>query len=242
MSAKPGDVWESPCGRMTLFCGRWQDVLAHVERVDAVITDPPYSERTHAGQRTGPSTRRPTINYQALAKDAAAKLASWASALSPWWVVVFSDHTASPWHLSAWEKLGWYTFAPVAYVKDVYAPRLSGDGPALGCEWVNIIRQRKRLPPDRAGHRPGWYDARGRYSCDAPAGIAGSKDVGAMQAIVKDYSRPGDLICDPYAGGGTTLLAAAIEGRRAIGAECDPETFEKAVRRLSAGYTPRLFG
>jgi site-specific DNA-methyltransferase (adenine-specific) len=62
-----------------------------------------------------------------------------------------------------------------------------------------------------------------------------------MQSIVKDYSRPGDLIVDPCAGGGTTLLAAAIEGRRAIGAECDPETFAKAVRRLSKGYTPSMF-
>jgi site-specific DNA-methyltransferase (adenine-specific) len=55
-----------------------------------------------------------------------------------------------------------------------------------------------------------------------------------------DDSRPGDLICDPCAGGGTTLLAAVIEGRRAIGAECDPETFELAVRRLRRGYTPCL--
>lgn len=35
--------------------------------------------------------------------------------------------------------------------------------------------------------------------------------------------------------------AAAMEGRRAIGAEMDPETYKKAVRRLSAGYTPPLF-
>jgi len=59
-----------------------------------------------------------------------------------------------------------------------------------------------------------------------------------MRAIVSDYSRPGDLVCDPFAGGGTTLLAAAIEGRRAIGAEESPETYARAVRRLSAGYTP----
>lgn len=50
----------------------------------------------------------------------------------------------------------------------------------------------------------------------------------------------GDLVIDPFAGGGTTLLAAAIEGRRCIGAEFDPETYAKAVRRLSAGYTPAL--
>jgi len=37
---------------------------------------------------------------------------------------------------------------------------------------------------------------------------------------------------------GTTLLAAVIEGRRAIGAERDPATFAKAVARLRRGFTP----
>ena len=62
-----------------------------------------------------------------------------------------------------------------------------------------------------------------------------------MRAIVRDYSRPGDLVCDPFAGGGTTLLAAVMEGRQAIGAELDPITFEKAEARLRGGYTPDLF-
>jgi hypothetical protein len=32
-----------------------------------------------------------------------------------------------------------------------------------------------------------------------------------------------------------------MEGRRAIGAEMDPDTYELAVKRLSKGYTERLF-
>jgi len=59
-----------------------------------------------------------------------------------------------------------------------------------------------------------------------------------MRAIVRDYSRPGELVCDPCAGGGTTLLAAVLEGREAIGTELDPKTFELAVARLRKGYTP----
>jgi site-specific DNA-methyltransferase (adenine-specific) len=61
-----------------------------------------------------------------------------------------------------------------------------------------------------------------------------------MRQIVCDYTLSGDLIIDPFAGSGTTLLAAAIEGRRAIGAEMDPKTFALAVKRLSKGYTPKL--
>jgi len=62
-----------------------------------------------------------------------------------------------------------------------------------------------------------------------------------MRAIVRDYSRPGDLVCDPCAGAATTLLAAAMEGRRAVGSEMDPATLEKAQTRIARGFTPTLF-
>jgi len=63
-----------------------------------------------------------------------------------------------------------------------------------------------------------------------------------MRAVIRDYSRPGDLIVDPYTGSGTTLLAAAIEGRRAIGAEMDPNTYALAVERLGLGYVETRAG
>jgi site-specific DNA-methyltransferase (adenine-specific) len=70
--------------------------------------------------------------------------------------------------------------------------------------------------------------------------VTGMKSLGGMRAVVRDYSRPDNLIVDPYAGSGTTLLAAAIEGRRAIGAEIDQKIFALAVKRLSAGWTPAM--
>ena len=39
------------------------------------------------------------------------------------------------------------------------------------------------------------------------------------QAVISAWSRPGDLVCDPYLGSGTTALAAIGLGRRFIGAE-----------------------
>ncbi len=61
-----------------------------------------------------------------------------------------------------------------------------------------------------------------------------------MQAIVRDYTRPGDLVVDPFAGGGTTALACAIEGRRCITSEMDEITFAKAKARLQRGYTRNM--
>lgn len=70
--------------------------------------------------------------------------------------------------------------------------------------------------------------------------MVGAKPLALMLALVDDYTREGDVVFDPCAGGGTTLLAAVMEGRRAVGAELDPITFDKAVARLRKGYTAPL--
>jgi hypothetical protein len=116
---------------------------------------------------------------------------------------------------------------------------MSGDGPACVAEYILIARPRGlvRVP----GSRPGKYNIRGTFGCDNPSCIAGYKDIDGIRAIIRDYTLKNDLIIDPYAGSGTTLLAALIEGRRCIGAECDPNTYKLAVKRLKAGYTGELF-
>jgi 23S rRNA G2445 N2-methylase RlmL len=58
-----------------LHLGRWQEALAGVDAVDAIITDPPYGAKTHDGHNagekqmrsaTGQSTRT-SIAYEAMA-------------------------------------------------------------------------------------------------------------------------------------------------------------------------------
>ena len=76
-------------------------------------------------------------------------------------------------------------------------------------------------------------------SSDAP--MTGAKPLDMMRAIVRDYSRPGWTVVDPFAGSGTTLLAAAMEGRTAIGSEVDPNTHAIASDRLAKEFQPSLF-
>lgn len=47
------------------------------------------------------------------------------------------------------------------------------------------------------------------------------KPIDLMKAMVRDLSRKGDLIVDPFSGSGCVCAAAVSEGRRAIGIELD---------------------
>lgn len=59
------------------------------------------------------------------------------------------------------------------------------------------------------------------------------KPVGLMSMLIAKV--PG-VILDPFMGSGSTLVAAARAGRRAIGIETSPRHFETACRRLSEAY------
>jgi DNA modification methylase len=48
---------------------------------------------------------------------------------------------------------------------------------------------------------------------------------------LKDASRRGDIVLDPFAGSGSTLLAAERVGRRARVMELDPQFVDVTVRR-----------
>jgi DNA modification methylase len=55
-----------------------------------------------------------------------------------------------------------------------------------------------------------------------------------LRAIVRVFSLPDDLVLDPFAGGGTSLCAALMEGRRAVGYEIDRAALALARRNVEA--------
>ena len=60
------------------------------------------------------------------------------------------------------------------------------------------------------------------------------KSLGLMKDLVKIHSNPDDLVVDPYAGSGTTGVAAKLLGRRFYGIEIDPEYAARAADRIEA--------
>ncbi len=222
-----------------LRLGDWREVLRDVEQVDAVITDPPYGERTHKAQAYGEGmssggpgatkvTRR-ALPYSHLSPSDVVEFVDRLAPVCRGWFVAMTSHDLVDCYSSRLEHHGRYVFAPLPLVIRGMTVRLAGDGPSSWTCWIVVSRPR-RAPYTKWGTLPGAYfdgvsDARF-------GGLPGCKPLATMRALTRDYSRPGDLICDPYAGGGTTLLAATLEGRRSVGAELDPKTHALAAARL----------
>ncbi len=58
------------------------------------------------------------------------------------------------------------------------------------------------------------------------------KPVGLLVQLCDSITRSGDLILDPFAGSGSTLAAAALRGRKAIGIELDERYCEHIAARI----------
>ena len=61
------------------------------------------------------------------------------------------------------------------------------------------------------------------------------KPIEMMRHIVTISSNPGAVVLDPFAGGGTTLVAAKLEGRRFIGCDLDFTYVQRARQRIEGG-------
>jgi len=218
-----------------LRCGDWRFQLADVEHVDALIVDAPYSKKTHTGHDAAMArlerlrnrgTERREIVYDGWSElDVRAFVKAWSPRCLGWFVTV-TDHVLAPVWAAALEDAGRYVFAPLPWVAPGSRVRLVGDGPSCWTCWIVVARPRTR-------EFTNWGTLPGAYVINADRGShIGGKPIALMEALVRDYTRPGDLVCDPCAGYGTTLAAAVRNGRRGVGAELDPETHAKALAWL----------
>ena len=58
------------------------------------------------------------------------------------------------------------------------------------------------------------------------------KPVAIMRQIIESSSCLGERVLDPFMGSGTTVVAALLSGRRAVGIEINPQYFALARRRV----------
>lgn len=150
------------------------------------------------------------------------------------WAVIFSDVESTWMWRQELERFGMRYIRTGAWVKPDAMPQMTGDRPAVGFEPCTIAHGHARpMRWNGGGHQAVWIhniakgDARPDHPCPKPEPL--------MCELVTQFTDPGETILDPFAGSGTTLLAAKRLGRRAIGIEINEAFCEIAAKRLEQG-------
>lgn len=222
---------DSICGA-DLYLGDCNAILPEIYMVDSVITDPPYSIKTHEGARTGGGDDI-LIDFQSISSKDLVSLSSSLVSKSKNWVVMTCDwlHCAA----LANEMPDEFIRAGV-WVKPNGMPQYTGDRPSMGWESVAILHRAGRKKWNGGGRHAVWNIP--KVSGNHPT----EKPIALVESFVSLFTNPGDLVLDPFMGSGTTGVACANLGRRFIGIERDEKYYRIAKQRIEAAYAQgRLF-
>jgi len=100
-----------------------------------------------------------------------------------------------------------------------------------------MTKQRPTRPEPRLQTSTLWYHPSQQYAAEPMGNPAfeGRTPAWVIWNLLERYTRAGDLVLDPFAGGGTTLDVARSMGRRALGYDVEPahqDVFRADARRL----------
>lgn len=84
----------------------------------------------------------------------------------------------------------------------------------------------------------------GSFSSKERVGYPTQKPVALLEELIRAATMPGDLVCDPTMGSGTTLVAASKLGRRSIGIDISADAIAAAEKRIKCApaHQHSLFG
>lgn len=221
-------------GAVTLYHGDCRELLASLpERsVDAVITDPPYSDRTHGMAKTnkGRGHGVKAVTFASITEeDLTATLAA-CGRVTRRWVIATLDYRHA-FRVDQEPPEGLRTLRVGVWVKPNPMPQISADRPGQGWEAIAFMHRADVKPSWHGGGRAGVWT----HPVVQNEGHPTAKPLPMVGDWVRLFTDPGDAVLDPFAGSGTTLRAAIDNGRKAIGCEIDERYCELIVKRLAQG-------
>lgn len=241
----PASPGEAGGRRVVLYQGDSREVIPlegviEDESVTTIVTDPPYGTGDEGG---GGAVKHGKIEGNIDLPTAMALLGGVLEDLEPKmardaWALIFCD----PRYFS----FMWQVVKDSGYLSPTEFP---------GIWWKLAPGHRRKDTPYRSSYESFIVARKGNPSWGPPAG-GGIEDVlacrrvpwqrrehhhfhekplGLISKLVRDLCPPDGLVVDPFAGSGTTLVAADLLDRRAVGVEIDKIKFAAAYRR-GAGW------
>jgi len=239
-------------GQVVIYHADCRDVLPMLgsESIDMVFTDPPYghnnnngdliSQRENAlGLTTDEPETRPIANDDF---ETANELFRWTASeyarlLAPggccccccggggpdpqfarW--SLWLDEVLGFKQMVVWDKgpmgMGWH-------YRRSYEAVLVAQKSGATCKWYDRTRRVENIIRPDQGIRK-IIPQKWQHPTEKPTSLA--------RFFMELHTRPGELVLDPFAGTGSTLIAAKQIGRKSIGVEIEKRWVDIAVRRL----------
>ncbi|GMB80521.1 site-specific DNA-methyltransferase [Shinella zoogloeoides] len=221
-------------GDCILYHGDCLEVMARLESVDHVISDPPYEDELHKAigriRRNDGREMIQDLGFEGV-NATRASIVKEVVRLSQGWAILFTLAEG----VRAWrdelQACGAKYDTCLAWVKPDSTPRMNGQGAARGFECAVTAWCAGGYRSWNSGGKRGIYThltnnrgRDGRHPTEKPLSL--------MLELVDDFTKSGQSILDPFMGSGTTGVACMQRGRKFIGIERDPTFFDIACERI----------
>ena len=256
MSTATEPTWQRDGNK--LWLGDARDVIPSLDSgsIDMILTDPPYGHNNNNGdlihRREAALGRLPSGETSPLESRPIANDGIEANELVRWFFVeanrllspgcccccccggggpdpqfarwsLWLDEAVGFKQMVVWDKgpmgMGWH-------YRRSYETVLVGEKPGAACRWFDTTDRIENVI------RPGYRGIRKiipnavQHPTEKPIPLA--------EHFISLHSRKGDIVLDPFMGGGWAGIASVRRDRRFIGVEIDPEHYSRAVRRIEA--------
>lgn len=216
------------------------DLLASQRNINLLLTDPPYGVTTIDWDTELDAKRWWDTVIPTLANDAVVIM----SATQPFASRLIVSSPLKFRQELIWEKpngTGQVKYGPNRVHENIliwttgkptYTPQMSEGKPYT---W-DSKRSKGEATGFRGGgsiHNTGTRHPRSVIKCKQQRGLHPTqKPESLFEFLIHSYSQPGDLVCDPFVGSGTTAVSAKNTGRNFIGCDISTEYVKLAISRV----------
>ena len=139
------------------------------------------------------------------------------------------------------KRYGFKNSYPLVFIKKSSAQALKANMRIVGATEYAVVFYRDKLPKfnnawqqEETGKKMilNWFEWKRDSVKDIPKIHPTQKPVNLLEQLIKTFTDPGDVVIDPCAGSGTTLLAAKKNGRHSYGFEIYKPFYKEAVEKM----------
>ena len=187
--------------------------------VDFILTDPPY----RLGFRVRQGRTKPRAKNDLWLQTASHEIYSGVKKYAL--MVSFYGWNRVDRFMAAWKQAGFSVVGHLVFPK-TYTSKAAYVGYRHECAYI-LAKGRPSLPQNPLNDVIAWkYSGNRHHPTEKP--------VTSLQPLIESFTHPGAIVLDPFAGSGSTCVAALQAGRRYIGIELLEQYHRAGQQRLAA--------